>query len=286
MAARGRGHARLADGQHFLRSPRVAAEIVAGVGVARSDLVVEIGAGTGRLTAALAEEAGSVVAVELDPALADGLRRRFAREPRVTVAEGDALLVPMPGTPHRVLGNIPFGITTALLRRILDDPCSGCFAADLVVEDGLARKRCALRPCTMLSLSWLPWWRLTIDRVLPAGSFEPRPSVDAAILAARRREPALLAPESAPAYRALLRRGFDRADSPVRVTVAPGGAVWKRVARDRGLPYDARPRHLDVWDWVALFEAGPASPRRRSSRRRECPAPAPGRGRRRRSEGP
>jgi 23S rRNA (adenine-N6)-dimethyltransferase len=261
VAARGRGRrARLADGQHLLRSSRVAAEVVAGAGVARSDLVVEVGAGTGRLTAPLAQAAGRVIAIELDPLLAEGLRRRFARDPAVLVVEGDALDAPFPGERHRVAGNIPFQITTALLRRVLDDPGSACFAADVIVQDGLARKRCALRPCTMLSLSWLPWWSLSIARLLPAGSFEPRPAVDAAILAARRREPALLPAGAAPAYRTLLRRAFDRADRPVWQTAAPGRAAWKRLARDRGLPYDARPRQLDVWDWVALYRASQSSP--------------------------
>lgn len=260
MAARGRGPARHADGQHLLRSPRLAAEVVAAARVARTDLVVEIGAGTGRLTEPLARAAGRVVAVELDPRLAGGLRRRFAREPRVDVVEGDALLVPFPAGPYRVAGNVPFGITTALLRRVLGDPASPCTAADLIVQEGLARKRCAMRPCTMLSLSWLPWWSLSIERLLAAESFEPRPSVGAAILAARRREPSLLAPESDAAYRALLRRAFDRADAPVRATVGPGRAAWKRLARDRGIPYDARPRQLDVWDWVALYRARYSSP--------------------------
>jgi 23S rRNA (adenine-N6)-dimethyltransferase len=229
--------------------------VVAAAGVARSELVVEVGAGTGRLTAPLADAARSIVAIELDPRLAEGLRWRFAGHPRVSVVEGDALVVPFPEEPHRVAGNVPFHITTALLRNVLDDPGSSCFAADLIVQDGLARKRCALRPCTMLSLGWLPWWRLSIERLLPAGCFAPRPSVDAALLAARRREPALLPAESAAAYRALLRRAFDHADRPVRHTAAPGAAAWKRLARDRGLAYDARPRQLDVWDWVALFEA-------------------------------
>ena len=260
MVARGRGHARLADGQHLLRSPRLAAEVVAAAGVARSDLVVEVGAGTGRLTAPLAASAGRVIAVELDPDLANGLRRRFGREPRVAVVEADALLVPLPSRPYRVAGNVPFGITTALLRRILGDPASPCTAADLIVQEGLARKRCALRPCTMLSLSWLPWWSLTIERLLPAGSFEPRPSVDAAILAARRRQPPLLPTEAAPSYRALLRRAFDRSGAPVRLTARPDRASWKRLARDRGLPYDARPRQLDVWDWAALFTQVYSSP--------------------------
>jgi 23S rRNA (adenine-N6)-dimethyltransferase len=112
----------------------------------------------------------------------------------------------------------------------------------------------------MLSLSWLPWWRFSIERLLPAGSFEPRPSVDAALLAAHRRARPLLPAAHAGAYRALLRRAFDRADRPVRLTAAPAAPVWKRLARDRGLAYDARPRQLDVWDWVALFEARYSSP--------------------------
>jgi 23S rRNA (adenine-N6)-dimethyltransferase len=234
--------------------------VVATAGIARTDLVVEVGAGTGRLTAPLADAASRVLAIELDPELASGLRRRFARTGRVDVIEGDALLVPYPADRHRVAGNVPFQITTALLRRVLDDPSSPCFAADLIVQDGLARKRCAMRPCTMLSLSWLPWWRLSIERLLPAGCFEPRPSVDAALLVARRRSPELVPAGQAASYRALLRRAFDRADRPVRFTAAPGGAAWKRLARDRGLAYDARPRQLDVWDWAALFEARYSSP--------------------------
>ncbi len=262
--------------------------MVAAAGVARSDLVVEIGAGTGRLTAPLADAAGRVLAIELDAGLAEGLRRRFSAHPIVTVVEGDALVVPFPDAPHRVVGNVPFHITTALLRRVLADPGSPCLAADLIVQDGLARKRCAMRPCTMLSLSWLPWWRLSVERLLPAGCFEPRPSVDAALLTARRRAPSLLPAEDAGAYRALLRRAFDRADRPVRRTAAPGAAAWKRIARERGLAYDARPRELDVWDWVALFEARipAATPRRRSGRRSASPARASAPDRRRRSPGP
>lgn len=84
-------HGRGSDGHHLLRSRTVAAELVRDARIASSDLVWEIGAGSGRLTAPLAERAGHVVAVERDPVLAQELRRRFAGSRTVEVVEGDAL---------------------------------------------------------------------------------------------------------------------------------------------------------------------------------------------------
>jgi 23S rRNA (adenine-N6)-dimethyltransferase len=253
VAAHPRG--RRADGQHFLRSQRLADELVAAACLDRGDLVLEIGAGSGRLTGPLRRAAGRVIAVELDPSLAAGLERRFARYASVAVVRGDILAVPLPHEPFRAFGNVPFGLTTALLRRLLDDPYGPLSRADVIVQDGLAQKRSSLRPCSMLSLSWLPWWEIGIGRHLPAGCFEPRPAVDAAMLVARRRPRPLLYPAAAAPYRELLRRAFARAQRPVRHGLGLPPRRWKALARERGLPLDARPQQLDVWDWVAAFEA-------------------------------
>jgi 16S rRNA A1518/A1519 N6-dimethyltransferase RsmA/KsgA/DIM1 with predicted DNA glycosylase/AP lyase activity len=253
VAARGRGRRpRLADGQHFLRPP-LAVELVAAAGVGAGDLVVELGAGFGRLTEPLRRAAGRVIAVELDPGLAADLRRRVAGDARVAVVEGDALRVPLPEAAFRVVANVPFGISTALLRRLLDAPRSPLWAADLIVQEGLARKRAAGRPSSLLALGWLPWWELRIDRRLPRGSFQPPPAVDAAVLAARRRARPLLDPSHTAAYRRLLARGFAHAETPLRRSLAVDVRAWKAFAGERGLPAAATPRDLDVWDWVALF---------------------------------
>ncbi|HWH65043.1 MAG TPA: rRNA adenine N(6)-methyltransferase family protein, partial [Gaiellales bacterium] len=177
---------RLASGQHLLRSP-LADELAAAAGVAGGDLVVEIGAGTGRLTAPLAERAGHVIAIEVDPRLARQLRRRFQGDGRVTVVEADGLAAALPQSPFRVVSNLPFAITTPMLRRLLDGPGLPLRSADLVVQRGFAVKRCSPRPCTLLSAGWLPWWQLGVERVLPPDCFQPPPSVESAILSARRR---------------------------------------------------------------------------------------------------
>ena len=253
MAARARGsRPQTGHGRHFLRSAELASEIVAAAGVDEGDLVVEIGAGFGRLTAPLRRAGARVVAVEIDPELAGPLRRRLGGE-RVIVVEADFLTLAPPAEPYRVVGNVPFAITTAILRRLLDDPASRLRRADLIVGDGLVRKRASTRPSTLLALRWQPWWRMDAERHLPAACFDPPPRVDAAVLAIRRRRPALLPVERGAAYRAFLERGFTRDARPVRRVLGLPPRTWKRFARSRGLPADARPHELDVWDWVALF---------------------------------
>ncbi|MBA3432451.1 MAG: hypothetical protein H0U16_13370, partial [Actinobacteria bacterium] len=86
-------------GQHFLKSHKLAASLVQRAGVSRSDLVIEVGAGEGILTAELARAAGRVLAVELDPALAIILIRRFSNDAGVSVVAGDFLDVPLPAQP-------------------------------------------------------------------------------------------------------------------------------------------------------------------------------------------
>ena len=100
----------------------LAAELVEQAGVGAGDLVVEIGAGTGVLTEALARRAGRVVAVEYDPRLAERARARLAGFGNVRVVTADALALPMPRRPFRVVANLPFGSTAAILRRLLGDP--------------------------------------------------------------------------------------------------------------------------------------------------------------------
>ena len=244
------------SGQHLLRSSSLARELVAQAGIAADDLVVEAGAGTGRITEALAATGARVVAIELDPLFANILRRRFEARSNVAVIEGDVLQVPMPSAPFRVFGNIPFALTTAILRRLLDDPTSPLRRADLIVQYEVGRKRASVWPSTLASLGWLPWWEFSLSRRLPAAAFEPPPAVDAGILSITRRSPQLLVPWQRRDYLSLVQDGFRRGDLPVTRSLRhriPERA-WKRLARERGIAPQAKARDLDVFDWVALFK--------------------------------
>jgi len=108
-------------GQHFLTDPGVIDEIVRSVHATKDDIVVEIGPGKGAITAALAQQAGELHTVELDRDLARSLRRQYADQPNVTIHEADALKFDFAslGDRLRVVGNLPYNISTPLLFRLL-----------------------------------------------------------------------------------------------------------------------------------------------------------------------
>jgi 23S rRNA (adenine-N6)-dimethyltransferase len=195
-------------GQNFLRPDR-ADQLVDSAAFAPGDLVVEIGAGRGALTYALARRGVEVVALEKDPHWAESLRHEVARrrlESEVRVVRCDALGYRMPGRPYRVIGSLPFGATTAILRHLLDEPDSCLVRADLIVQWEVARKRAVMPPTTLLSTTWAPWWSFEVVGRLPATAFRPAPSVDAAVLCVTRRDPPLLPLRMAAPYASFVRR--------------------------------------------------------------------------------
>jgi 23S rRNA (adenine-N6)-dimethyltransferase len=197
--------------------------------------VLDLGAGSGLITAALAATGASVLAVELADDLAAGLGRRFAGTPNVTVLGADLGDVPLPVTPFRVVANPPFGRTAAMLRRLLDNPGGGLERADLIVQWQVARHRAKVdggEPADLLGATWGPWWRFARGRRLPATCFRPRPSVDAAVLVVTRRAEPLLPVERFGEYAGFVHEEFARR-SDQRATVSEWAARFARSSNLR-----------------------------------------------------
>jgi 23S rRNA (adenine-N6)-dimethyltransferase len=235
--------------------------------------VLDLGAGAGALTRALADAGVRVRAVELDATALRQLRERFGADERVEVVHGDATLVRLPAEPFAVVANLPFAAGTAILRRLLGDPRVPLTQLDAIVEWGLAAKRTAVWPSTQLGCTWGVWYELQLVRRVPRACFAPPPAVDAAVLRATRRPEPLVPPEQASAYEALVRRAF-AAQVPLD-RILPRRLVH-RTARELGFEAHARARDLDALQWARLYAAvrsatprprAAAARRRRGSRR-------------------
>jgi 23S rRNA (adenine-N6)-dimethyltransferase len=237
-----RPRAQRGRGRHFLRSSKLAAELVRAAGIGPADLVLDIGAGTGMLTAPLVRTGARVVAIEIDPRLAAPLRSRFEG-----VVEADATRIPLPREPFKVVANLPFGAGTAILRRLLH-PRSALQSADVILEWAVATKRAAVWPSTQLSTYWGAWFDLAVTRRLPRCVFAPPPTVDAAVLRTVRRTAPLVPADEAAAYRRFLARGFR---DGLR-SVAPPKQL-QRAAVELGFDPRARPRDLDARQWAQLY---------------------------------
>lgn len=160
-----------------------AAQIVADAGARRGDLVLDIGAGDGALTAPLVASGARVIAVELHPERVVALRRRFADAP-VRVVRADARDLRLPGRPFRVVASPPYAATTALLRRLLT-PGAHMTAADLVLERAAARRWAS--PTAPGAGRWRREFEAGLGRPVPRRAFTPRPPVDTSTLVLRRR---------------------------------------------------------------------------------------------------
>ncbi len=175
--------ARKRFGQHFLADPAVADAIVAAISPTEGDPILEIGPGRGALTEALCPSGAHVTAIELDRDLIGPLRQRF---PHVTVVEGDALVVDLgalaDGGPLRVVGNLPYNISTPLLNRLFDASGAGLPLLDMhFMLQAEVVDRLAAAPGFKAwgRLSVIAQYHCTIEPLfrVPPDAFVPRPKV-------------------------------------------------------------------------------------------------------------
>ncbi|MEV0288341.1 rRNA adenine N(6)-methyltransferase family protein [Kribbella sp. NPDC050820] len=176
------GQARGAWGWHPLDS-RWAQRVVDAAGVRPGELVLDVGAGLGALTAPLLRAGAQVIAVELHPGRADRLRRRFA-DASVTVVRADAADLRLPARPFRVVSSPPYNVSTALLKRLLA-PGSRLVSADLVLQRAVANRWS--RGDAPGASRWLRHYDPSIGLRLPRKAFTPSPHVDSAVLVLRKR---------------------------------------------------------------------------------------------------
>jgi 16S rRNA (adenine1518-N6/adenine1519-N6)-dimethyltransferase len=244
-------------GQNFVADPNTVRRIAHLAAVGPGDRVVEIGAGLGSLTLALAETGADVTAIEVDHGLVQVLRDVVGGCDHVRIVEADATRLDwdelLGGRGDWILvANLPYNVATPLVADVLDS-VPGISRMLVMVQREVA-ERLAARPRTpaygAVSVKVAYWAHARIVGDVPASVFVPRPNVDSALVAITRRQPPDVTP--APLF-ALVRAAFNQRRKMLRRSLREVVSPDQFAAA--GIEPTARPEELALDDWCRLTVA-------------------------------
>jgi 16S rRNA (adenine1518-N6/adenine1519-N6)-dimethyltransferase len=272
-------------GQNFLVDATYLDRIVAAADLTPADTVLEIGPGVGTLTSRLAAQAGHVVAVELDNRLIELLRADFAAQPHVQIVHADILDVDPPALlaahviegsaaeyvnrdyldrnyfdrNYKVVANLPYYITSLVLRQLLETTAPPSLAV-LMVQKEVAERICA--PPGDLSLLAVSVQFYAIPRIVlrvPAGAFYPAPKVDSAVLRLEVRPEPAVTTVSPKAFFRVVRAGFGQKRKQLANSLSAGLALPKSVVQNAlenaAIDPKRRAETLSLPEWGTLCQA-------------------------------
>jgi 16S rRNA (adenine1518-N6/adenine1519-N6)-dimethyltransferase len=253
-------------GQNFLTSGAVADRIVGAAELSESDSVIEIGPGLGILTEKIAARPRRLLTlVELDPRLAAPLQERFVNNRDVRVINADfleidfATLVNDP--PVKVIGNLPFNVAAAILRRLCDN--SRLISRMVLMFQREVAARIRAMPGDdaygALSVFTALYWKIDLHFTVAAGSFHPRPKVDAEVLAFSPRANPLFAAEDERHVLETVRASFSAPRKTIRNALSHSigidSAQTARALELAAIDPGTRAEKLGVPDFLRLAKA-------------------------------
>ena len=255
-------HAKKGLGQNFLIDGNILKKIAAAAGLTRADTVIEVGPGLGVLTETLAAQAGKVIAIELDNNLAGILKTHFTGSDAVTVINEDILKINPAAilgqqTRYKVVANLPYYITSAVIRHFLEAPVKPEIMV-LMVQKEVAQQITA-RPgeMSLLSVSVQLYGKPTLVSKVGAGCFYPAPNVDSAILKIDVYPQPIIAAEDVTGFFDIVRAGFSANRKQLPNSLANGLKVPKAdiipLLEQSGIEPKRRAETLTIEEWGTLY---------------------------------
>jgi len=243
MSKNGREALPYSVSQKFLTEKRILDRLVRLAGIRKSDTVLEIGAGRGHITRALAEAAEQVVAYEIDGTLYEKLRG--ALPGNVRLLHGDFLACSLPRERYRVFANIPFSHTTDILKKLTRGdrlPES----MHLVMEKGAAMRFLGRGGENLLSLLIKPFFDGRVVWRFRREDFHPAPRVDCVLCEFTKKRCPDIAPGEKAAFERFLRQGMAGRIPLTKRQIS-------RALREAGLPEIGPPGEILYIQWLCLF---------------------------------
>jgi len=250
-------------GQNFLLSDGVFEKILAAADLHSSDTVIEVGPGTGFLTERLIERVKKVIAVEYDAGMVRLLRERFADTKNLEIIHSDILKfwIQKSGVRskrYKVVANIPYYITSPLIRLFLQSDCPPSLMVVLVQKE-VAEKIVGRDDRSVLMLETQLFGKPTIVDTVPAGAFYPAPTVDSAILKIEPHAKPLASSAILDTALRLIKFGYNQRRKKLTNALETGLRLDMTVIRGlmtkAKIDLGCRAEELEIGDWLMLAKA-------------------------------
>ena len=276
-------------GQNFLVSEGLLQRIIAAAEIGEEDVVLEIGAGLGALTRGLAQRAGRVIALELDERLIPLLQRVVAPYSHVEIVQGDILTIEpadLIATPYKVVANLPYYITSAILRHLLEARRKPSLMVVTVQREVAQRLMARPGEMSLLAVSVQFYGQPRIVARAPPGAFYPSPRVNSTVVRIDLHDQLPTAVDDVGAFFDVVRAGFAQRRKQLRNSLSQGlGLPVKEVVEALhrcGLNEKQRAQELSVEQWARLYRelhrcSGSTHPSRASDLQRSRDDAEPGR---------
>jgi 16S rRNA (adenine1518-N6/adenine1519-N6)-dimethyltransferase len=250
-------------GQNFLEDPAILRRIVDAAELVPDDLVLEVGPGLGTLTRLLAANAGRVLAVELDGRLAAILSEILVDSSNVQIIHGDILtldpadLFPVRPAGYKVVANLPYYITSAVLRHLLENPARPCLMVLTLQREVACRLVAGPGEMSLLAVSVQFYGQPRIVARIPAGAFYPPPQVDSAVVRVDVYHHPPIPVDDADSFFRVVRAGFGQRRKQLRNALSQGlgrpvGEVVAALERT-GIAPQRRAQTLSLAEWADLW---------------------------------
>jgi len=248
-------------GQNFLTDPALRDEVAEQAGLSPEDEVLEVGAGVGTLTVALAPRCRRVVAVELDGRLIPALRETLSGVENVEVVRTDILRFNVrsafPDGKEIVAGNIPYNLTGALIRKLLDDPPRPR-RLSLVVQKEVAERWTASGGASLATVAVQVYAEALLLVSIPASAFTPAPRVDSALVRLDVRERPAVDVDDLKVFFRFVEAVFQGRRKQLGGTLGRISGIGSTAAgarlRAAGIDPERRPQTLGLGEWEALYK--------------------------------
>ncbi len=238
-------------GQHFLIDANVLEKIVNAAQIKKDDHIVEIGPGIGILTKELLEKAGKVTAIELDNRMIPLMEEYTGNQEHLIAIQGNALEVTMPDEPYKIVANIPYHITSPLLRHAFLESKTIPTSMTLLIQREVAEKICPEKGGGILTVIVQLFGEPEIITHVPASSFLPPPKVESSVLHIRCFSKPKASPKAIEEIFRLTKLAFSQRRKMISNSIGKlegGMELLKKV----GIDPDRRPQTLSIEEWIEL----------------------------------